>query len=58
MPLTSLSPVPDFAKVAEASNAHAETVSRGEELAAALKRAINHIDTNRGAALLNVHVRA
>ncbi|OCP35578.1 thiamine pyrophosphate-requiring protein [Ensifer sp. LC163] len=58
MPLTSLVPVPDFAKIAAASNAYAETVWRGEELQAALERAIHHIETNRGAALLNVHVRA
>lgn len=58
MPLTSLAPVPDFARIAAASNAYSETVMRGEDLAGALFRAIRHIDANRGAALLNVHVRA
>ncbi|EJL50473.1 thiamine pyrophosphate-dependent enzyme, possible carboligase or decarboxylase [Rhizobium sp. CF122] len=58
MPLTSLSPIPDFTKIAQASRAHAERVERGGDLDAALARAIRHIDENRSMALLDVRVRA
>ena len=40
VPLTSLRPSPDFAMVASASRAYTETVTRGEDLPAALERAI------------------
>ncbi len=56
MPLTSLSPLPDFPKVAQASRAHAEQVTRAEDLPAALARAIHVIRTERCQALLDVRV--
>lgn len=58
MPLTSLSPIPDFAKIAQASRAHAERVERGADLEAALARAVRHIDEGRSIALLDVRVHA
>lgn len=57
MPLTALSPVPDFVRVAEASRGYARTVTDGATLPAALAEAINHIETHRTLALLDVHVR-
>lgn len=57
MPLTGLSPIPDFVRVAEASRAYARTVSDGAELEAELAKAIRHIETNRTLALLDVRVR-
>lgn len=57
MPLTQLSPSPDFVKVAEASRAWARRVETGDELSAALAEAIAHIDENRTLALLDVRVR-
>lgn len=58
MPLTALSPVPDFVKVAEASRAHARRVTDGAALAGALAEAIDHIETKRTLALLDIAVRA
>jgi acetolactate synthase-1/2/3 large subunit len=58
MPLTALSPVPDFVKVAEASRAHAARVTEGADLPAAIAAALAHIGENRTAALLDVRVRA
>lgn len=57
MPLTGLSPIPDFTKVAAASRAWARTVTDGGLLAEALVEAIHHIDTHRTLALLDVQVR-
>ena len=57
MPLTQLSPVPDFTKVAEASRAWARRVESGDDLPAALEEALEHIRTNRTLALLDVRVR-
>ncbi len=57
MPLTQLSPVPDFTKVAEASRAYARTVVDGEALPGAIADAIRHIETKRTMALLDVRVR-
>jgi acetolactate synthase-1/2/3 large subunit len=57
MPLTSLHPSPDFAKVAEASRAYAVTVDRSEALPTALADAIRHIETNRTQALVEVKIR-
>src|SRR5690606_9415600 len=57
MPLTQLSPSPDFVKVAQASRAWARRVEHGNELPAALAEAIAHIDENRTLALLDVRVR-
>jgi acetolactate synthase-1/2/3 large subunit len=56
MPLTALTPTPDFAQVARASRAHAETVTDGAELPAALARAIRAVTVERRQALLDVHV--
>ena len=56
VPLTQLSPSPDFAKVAEASRAYAETVVHGRDLVAALDRAIRAVTVERRQALLDVHI--
>jgi len=56
MPLTSLSPQPDFTMVARASRAHAETVDRAQDLPDALDRALSVIRTERRQALLDVRV--
>ncbi len=56
MPLTSLSPIPDFASVARASRAHAETVTDGRELPAALARALRIIRSERRQVLLDLRV--
>ncbi len=56
MPLTSLAPLPDFTRVAEASRAHAERVDHAADLPAALERAIKVIRTERRQALLDVRV--
>ncbi|MCF3643282.1 thiamine pyrophosphate-requiring protein [Rhizobium sp. TRM95111] len=58
MPLTALSPVPDFVKVAEASRAHARRVTDGADLADAVAEAIAHIEEKGTLALLDVQVRA
>ena len=58
MPLTALSPVPDFVKVAEASRAYARRVTDGAELAGAIAAAIAHIEEKGTLALLDVQVRA
>ena len=56
LPITSLSPSPDFAKIAEASRGWAEKVEKGEDLPAAIQRAL-HVITNEGRqALLDVNV--
>jgi acetolactate synthase-1/2/3 large subunit len=56
IPLTGLSPPPDFALVARACRAHAETVVDGAELPAALDRALAIVTEERRQALLDVHV--
>jgi acetolactate synthase-1/2/3 large subunit len=56
MPLTGLSPTPDFAQVARACRAHAETVTDGADLPAALARAIHVVTVEHRQALLDVHV--
>ena len=56
MPLTGLSPSPDFAQVARACRAHAETVTDGSALPAALARAIHVVTVEHRQALLDVHV--
>jgi len=58
VPLTSLAPLPDFCAVAKASRAHAERVDRGEDLPAALERAVKAIREERRQALLDVNVAA
>ena len=55
VPLTSLSPTPDFRLVAESCRAYAETVTSAADLAAALQRAIAEVDAGRQA-VLDVHI--
>jgi acetolactate synthase-1/2/3 large subunit len=56
IPLTALSPSPDFALVARACRAHAETVTDGAALPEALARAIDVVMVEHRQALLDVHV--
>lgn len=56
LPITSLEPLPDFCKIAEASRAHAERVENGADLPAALARAVEVIRTERRQALVEVRV--
>ncbi len=56
VPLTSLRPSPDFTKTAEASRAHAETVSTGADLPAALDRAIRVATEEGRQSLLNIAI--
>jgi acetolactate synthase-1/2/3 large subunit len=56
VPLTELSPSPDFARVAEACRAHAETVVDANDLAAALERAVRAVTVERRQALLDVRI--
>ncbi|MDE2912995.1 MAG: thiamine pyrophosphate-requiring protein [Paracoccaceae bacterium] len=56
VPLTSLRPSPDFAKTAEASRAHTETVFDGNELPAALERAIRVATEEGRQTLLNIAI--
>ena len=55
VPLTSLSPSPEFRLVAESCRAWAETVTRPDDLAGALSRAIEQVDEGRQA-VLDVHI--
>lgn len=57
VPLTSLTPSPDFTKTAEASRAHAETITDGADLPAALDRAIKIASRERRQVLLNIMVQ-
>lgn len=57
MPLTQLSPLPDFTRVAEASRAWARRVENGAALPGMLAEALDHIRTKRTLALLDVRVR-
>ncbi len=56
MPLTSLQPTPDFCKIAEASRGHAERVETGDDLPAALDRAIDVIRSEKRHVLLELKV--
>ncbi|WP_415714568.1 thiamine pyrophosphate-requiring protein [Roseibium sp.] len=56
VPLTSLKPSPDFAKTAEASRAYTETVTTGEDLPAALDRAIKVATIEKRQVLLNIAI--
>ena len=56
MPLTGLSPSPDFTKVAEASNAWARKVTERDELMPALQAAIAEVLENKRTALLDIRV--
>jgi acetolactate synthase-1/2/3 large subunit len=57
MPLTSLSPTPDFVQVAKASRAWARRVEDADELPGALRAAIAHVTTHKTHALIEVKVR-
>ena len=56
MPLTALQPSPDFTKTAAASRAYAETVEAGDDLPAALERAIAVATNQRRQALLDIRI--
>ncbi|TMV92322.1 thiamine pyrophosphate-requiring protein [Thioclava sp. BHET1] len=56
VPLTDLSPSPDFVKVAEASRAWARHVSDAEGFEAALEDALCHVEARRGLALIEVAI--
>ncbi|MDJ0824006.1 MAG: thiamine pyrophosphate-requiring protein [Rhodobacter sp.] len=56
VPLTSLRPSPDFCKTAEASRAYTESVTDGNDLPAALARAISVAVDQRRQVLLNISV--
>ena len=56
MPLTSLSPSPDFARIVEASRGYGETVADPGELRAALRRGIDIVVRERRQCVLNVMV--
>jgi acetolactate synthase-1/2/3 large subunit len=56
VPLTRLSPSPDYARVAEASRAHAETVTDADDLPAALARGLTAVVDEGRQALLDVVV--
>ncbi|MEP3431273.1 MAG: thiamine pyrophosphate-requiring protein [Roseibium sp.] len=58
MPLTQLSPVPDFTKVAAASRAYSQRVDNGNELTPAIIAALDHMESGQTLALLDVHVRS
>ncbi|WP_119422473.1 thiamine pyrophosphate-requiring protein [Desertibaculum subflavum] len=56
MPVTSLAPSPDYAKIVEASRGFGQRVERGEDLPKALDRAIDVIRNEKRQALLDVSV--
>ncbi len=56
IPLTRLQPSPDFTKTAEASRAYTETVEMGDELPAALDRAIRVATEENRQVLLNIAI--
>ena len=58
IPLTALTPSPDFTLVAKANRCYAERVESGADLPAALERAIRHIETTRTQALLDIAIAA
>jgi acetolactate synthase-1/2/3 large subunit len=55
VPLTALSPSPDFKLVAESCRAWAETIKTASELPGALQRALAQVDAGRQA-VLDVHI--
>lgn len=56
MPLTALTPSPDFTLTAAASRAHVEAVNDGADLAAALDRAIEVATKERRQVLLDIKI--
>ena len=55
VPLTGLTPSPDFRLAAESCRAWAETVTSADELAGAIQRAVDVVDGGRQA-VLDVHI--
>lgn len=55
VPLTELTPTPDFKLVAESCRAWAETVSTAEQLPGSIERALAQVDAGRQA-VLDVHI--
>ena len=58
VPLTSLSPSPDYVEVAKASRAWARHASTVDEFETALSDALTHIQADKGLALIEVEVAA
>ena len=56
MPLTSLAPSPDFARVAEASRAWARRVQTAQQFDTAIAEALTHTEAKRGLALIEVAI--
>jgi acetolactate synthase-1/2/3 large subunit len=56
MPLVSLTPSPDFTKVAEASRAWTAKVERGDELLGVLQAAIEHVTVHKTQALVEIRI--
>ncbi|WP_246476203.1 thiamine pyrophosphate-dependent enzyme [Roseibium litorale] len=56
VPLTDLSPSPDFTKVAEASRARARRVSAPDAFEKALTDALAHVEAKKGLALIEVAI--
>ena len=56
MPLTALSPSPDFCKIAEASRAYARAVLEAEDLRPALESALAAVREEKRCALLDIRV--
>jgi acetolactate synthase-1/2/3 large subunit len=56
MPLTSLSPSPDFARIVEASRGYGQTVTDPKELRGALERGIEVVMKEKRQAVINVMV--
>ncbi|GGD42316.1 thiamine pyrophosphate-requiring protein [Sinisalibacter lacisalsi] len=57
MPLTGLSPSPDFVKIAEASRALGLRAAHHDDFKVALVEALDHVGARRGPALIDVAVR-
>ena len=56
LPITSLEPLPDFCRIAEASRAYAERGETGVDLPGALARALEAVRTERRQALVEIRV--
>lgn len=56
VPLTQLTPSPDFTKTAEASRAYTETVTHGKDLPAALERAVAIATDEKRQVLINIAI--
>src|SRR5690606_35891762 len=57
MPLTDLSPSPDFAAIASASRALGLSAGNQDEFRTALETALEHVTASKGAALIDVTTR-